>query len=253
MLQERCVPKLPASPVQARTKLDFSSGPSRKAKHFLSQRGPNYRTKLEPEQTKLGIPEGTPLDEAIHLAQGSDPIAFEYTYRLHCSRVYALCLRFARDPGEAEDLTQKAFLQLFREIHTFRGESAFSSWLCRLTANVAFMSFRKKKLATELLESPTETDDETRSTGHEIGVVHLRLSGLFDRINLQAAIEQLPEGYKANFLLHDGHGYEQHEIAKIFGCQSGTPSHNCTKRTSDSVRSCAAEALAANEPTVDGL
>ena len=100
MLQERCVPKLPASPVQARTKLGFTSGPSRKAKHFLSQRGLNYRTKPDPEQTKLGKPEGTSLDEAIHLAQGGDAIAFEYIYRLHCRRVYALCLRLARDPGK---------------------------------------------------------------------------------------------------------------------------------------------------------
>jgi RNA polymerase sigma-70 factor (ECF subfamily) len=55
----------------------------------------------------------------------------------------------ARDPAEAEDLTQEAFLQLFRKIHTFRGESAFSSWLYRLTANVALMSFREKKLTTD--------------------------------------------------------------------------------------------------------
>jgi RNA polymerase sigma-70 factor (ECF subfamily) len=153
--------------------------------------------------------------------------------------VYALCLRLARDPVEAEDLTQEAFLQLFRKIHTFRGESAFSSWLYRLTANVAFMSFRKKKLATNSLESPGETDDETRSTGHEIGVIDSRLNGLFDRINLQAAIDQLPEGYRAMFLLHDVQGYEHHEIAKILGCSVGNSKsqlHKARKRLREELR-----------------
>jgi RNA polymerase sigma-70 factor (ECF subfamily) len=89
------------------------------------------------------------------MAQGGDAAAFEYIYRRHSRRMYALCLRLARNPVEAEDLTQEAFLKLFLNIHTFRGESAFSSWLYRLTANVAFMSFRKKKLATDSLESPS--------------------------------------------------------------------------------------------------
>jgi DNA-directed RNA polymerase specialized sigma24 family protein len=71
------------------------------------------------------------LKEAIRLAQQGDAAAFETIYQLHCRRVYALCLRMVGDPTEAEDLTQEAFLQLFRKIHTFRGESAFSSWLHR--------------------------------------------------------------------------------------------------------------------------
>jgi RNA polymerase sigma-70 factor (ECF subfamily) len=180
---------------------------------FSSQRGP--------EETRPQKSQGTSLDQAIRLAQGGDAVAFEYIYRLHSRRAYSLCVRPARESVEAEDLTQEAFVQLFRKIHTFRGESAFSSWFYRLTANVALMSFRKKKLATVSLENPGETDDESRSTGHEIGVVDLQLNGLFDRINLQAAIEQLPEGYKAMFLLHDLHGYNHKEIARICGCSVG--------------------------------
>jgi len=154
------------------------------------------------------------------MAQRGDAIAFEPIYRLHSRRVYSLYLRLVRDPAEAEDLTQEAFVQLFRKIHTFRGESAFSSWLCRLTANVAFMSFRKKRLATNSVESAAETDDESTSTGNEVAVSDLRLSG-FDRTNLQTAIEQLPSGYKEMFILHDVHGYEHHEIAKILGRSVG--------------------------------
>jgi len=176
-------------------------------------------TRREPEQTSLGNPSS--LDQTIRLAQRGDETAFESIYRRHSRRVYALCLRLARNHAEAEDLTQEAFLQLFRKIHTFRGESAFYSWLYRLTANVALMSFRKKKLPTDSLENPAETEDESGSARHEIGVADLQLSGLFDRINLEAAIEQLPEGYKVMFLLHDVLGYEHHEIAKIVGCSVG--------------------------------
>ena len=169
----------------------------------------------------------------MRLAQRGDEAAFEVIYRRHSRRVYALCLRLARDPVEAEDLKQEAFLQLFRKIGTFRGESAFSSWLYRLTANVAFMSFRKKKLATDSLESPIAGDDETCSAGHEIGVFDLRLRGLFDRINLEAAIERLPEGYKAMFLLHDVYGYDHNVIATIRGCSVGNSKsqlHKARKR-----------------------
>jgi len=236
MLQEHRAPTIPASPAKA---LGFASGPSRQARHLSSHRGPNDTTKLEPEQTRLRKPQGSSLDQTIRLAQEGDASAFEHIYRLHCRRVYSLCLRLARDPVEAEDLTQEAFLQLFRKIHTFRGESAFSSWLYRLTANVALMSFRKKKLATDSLESPAETDDESGSTRHEIGVIDLRLSGLFDRINLQAAIEQLPEGYKAMFLLHDVYGYDHNAIAKMRGCSVGNSKsqlHKARKRLREDLR-----------------
>ena len=213
MLREYCAPTIPASSV--------------------------LRTKPEPEQTRPRNSQGSSLNETIRLAQEGDAVAFDSIYRLHCRRVYALCLRIARDPVEAEDLTQEAFLQLFRKIHTFRGESAFSSWLYRLTANVVFMKFRKKKLTTDSLESPNESDDESRSIGHEIAVIDLRLSGLFDRINLQDAIEQLPKGYKAMFLLHDVYGYDHNAIAKMRGCSVGNSKsqlHKARKRLREELR-----------------
>jgi RNA polymerase sigma-70 factor, ECF subfamily len=236
MLQEHRAPIFPAEPANA---LGFASGRSRQAKHFSSQGGPNYRTKPEPEQTTLRKPQGSSLDQAIRLAQAGDAVAFEHIYRLHSRQVYSLCQRMARDPVEAEDLTQEAFLQLFRKIHTFRGESAFSSWLYRLTANVVLMAFRKKKLATDWIESPAKTDDESGSTRHEIAAIDLQLSGLFDRINLQAAIEQLPEGYKAMFLLHDVYGYDHKAIAKMRGCSVGNTKsqlHKARKRLREELR-----------------
>ena len=85
-----------------------------------------------------------PEAEAIRLAQQGDAAAFERLYRLHNRRVYSLCLRMVSNTAEAEDLTQEAFLQLFRKIATFRGESAFSTWLHRLAVNVVLMKLRKK-------------------------------------------------------------------------------------------------------------
>ena len=104
-------------------------------------------------ELKAHKPDSASLSETIRLAQQGDAAAFELIYRLHCGRVYALCLRMLREPVEAEDLAQDVFLQLFRKIHTFRGESAFSSWLHRLTANLVLMRLRRKRpMSTSLDE-----------------------------------------------------------------------------------------------------
>jgi len=159
--------------------------------------------------------------EAIRLAQQGDAAAFERIYRLHSRRVFALCLRMVGNTTEAEDLTQEAFLQLFRKIHTFRGESAFSTWLHRLSVNVVLMRLRKKSLPETSLEETTEPDEETGGPRKEVGGPDLLLSGSIDRVNLQRAIEQLPPGYKTVFVLHDIQGYEHNEIAEIMGCSIG--------------------------------
>jgi len=173
------------------------------------------------------------LQEAVRLAQQGDATAFETIYELHSRRVYALCLRMTGDPVEAEDLTQEAFLQLFRKIHTFRGEAAFSSWLHRLTANIVLMRLRKKRPAALSLDEMTRADDDTGHFHFETGAPDLRLTGLFDRVNIHAALEQLPQGYKSMFLLHDVHGYEHNEIASMLGCSVGNSKsqlHKARKR-----------------------
>ena len=161
-----------------------------------------------------------PESESIRLAQQGDAAAFERLYRLHSRRVYALCLRMVGNTAEAEDLTQEAFLQLFRKISTFRGESAFSTWLHRLAVNVVLMRLRKKSGTEASLEEITEPDEEG-SARRDFGTPDLRLSGSIDRVNLQRAVEQLPPGYKAIFVLHDVQGYEHNEIAEIMGCSIG--------------------------------
>jgi RNA polymerase sigma-70 factor (ECF subfamily) len=173
------------------------------------------------------------LKETIRLAQQGNAAAFETIYEMHSRRVYSLCLRMIGDPAEAEDLTQEAFLQVFRKIHTFRGESAFASWLHRLTANIVLMRFRKKRPVPVSLDEMIRPDDEKDRPTFEIGAPDLRLTGLFDRVNLRAALEQLPDGYKSMFLLHDLHGYEHKEIATMLGCSVGNSKsqlHKARKR-----------------------
>ncbi len=162
-----------------------------------------------------------PEADAIRLAQQGDTAAFERIYRLHNRRVYALCLRMVGNTAEAEDLTQEAFLQLFRKIHTFRGDSAFSTWLHRLSVNVVLMKLRKKTLPETSLEETVEPDEETGGARKDVGGPDLLLTGSLDRVNLQRAVDQLPPGYRAAFVLHDIQGYEHNEIAEIMGCSIG--------------------------------
>src|SRR5271155_2319048 len=159
--------------------------------------------------------------EAIRRAQSGDAPAFEFLYQMHNRRVYALCLRMVGNPADAEDLMQEAFLQLFRKIATFRGESAFSTWLHRMTVNVVLMRLRKKSLPTDSLEETMEPDAESSGPKRDVGAPDLRLSGAVDRVNLERSIEKLPPGYRSVFVLHDVQGYEHNEIAGIMGCSVG--------------------------------
>jgi len=159
--------------------------------------------------------------DVVRLAQQGDAAAFERIYRLHSRKVYTLCLRMVGDKTDAEDLTQDVFLQLFRKINTFRGESAFSTWLHRMSVNIVLMRFRKKPRADQSLEAIVNPEDEPGSPPKEFGAPDLRLNGVVDRITLETLINELPPGYKRMFILHDVQGYNHDEIAGIFGCTAG--------------------------------
>ena len=166
-------------------------------------------------------PQGDRLSEAeaIERAQQGDAEAFEVLYNLHKRRVYSLCLRMTANTAEAEDLAQEAFLQLFRKIGTFRGESAFSTWLHRMAVNVVLMRLRKKGLPVVPLEDTFETEEEAPKK--ELGAPDAVLAGSIDRLQLQRAVDALPPGYRMIFVLHDVEGYEHNEIAGIVGCSIG--------------------------------
>ena len=158
--------------------------------------------------------------EAIERAKQGDAWAFQQLYDKHKRRVYSLCLRMTANTAEAEDLTQEAFLQLYRKIATFRGESAFSTWLHRLSVNVVLMHLRKKSLPVVSLEETTQGGEED-APKKDFGAEDLALAGSIDRLQLQKAVDDLPPGYRTIFVLHDIEGYEHNEIAGIVGCSIG--------------------------------
>ena len=197
----------------------------------LRVRATRMKTVLEQEQ--LHKIDHASVCEAIRLAQQGHGSAFELLYGLHCKRVYALCLRMVGIASEAEELTQEVFMQVFRKINTFRGESAFSTWLHRLTMNLVLMHLRKKRLTSTLLKGMNATDEETAGTRLELPAVDLRLAGLFDRLDLQMAVDRLPKGCKKVFLLHDVQGYQHNEIAKLLAISIGASKsqlHKARKR-----------------------
>lgn len=157
--------------------------------------------------------------ELIARAQHGDEEAFAALFEAHKRRVYSLCLRMTGDTAEAEDLSQEAFLQLFRKISTFRGESAFSTWLHRMVVNVVLMHLRKKGLQQVSLDEVDNSQDEP--VKREYGDDDKRLLHSIDRITLSRAIEGLPPGYRAVLVLHDIEGYEHNEIAQILNCSVG--------------------------------
>jgi RNA polymerase sigma-70 factor, ECF subfamily len=112
-------------------------------------------------------------------------------------------------------------MQLFRKLNTFRGESAFSTWLYRLTVNLGLMRLRKKSPPTISIDATADQNDDADSTNLDVGAPDLRLEGLIDRVRLERCIEQLPAGYRAIFVLHDVQGYQHTEIAEIVGRSVG--------------------------------
>jgi len=146
-------------------------------------------------------------------------VAFDQIYRDYSGFVRSLCLRMLRDPVDAEDATQDAFLRVLLKLHTFRGESALSSWLYRLTTNLVLMQFRKN------IHEHISLDDlgsDNKSVRLELGRPDLQLNGVLHRIDLQAALEQLPKGYQAASVLYDIHGFDHREIAQMCGYSVGS-------------------------------
>lgn len=161
---------------------------------------------------------GTQTDLSLAQAAGwGDMSAFEELYNRHHRRVYSLCLRMLQNPVEAEDLTQEVFIQLYRKIGSFRGDSAFTTWLHRMTVNQVLMHFRKRSVKFEKTTEEGETPVQMVS-----GTENPNKMRIVDKIALDSAIEQLPPGYRSVFVLHDIEGYEHEEIAKLLSCSVGT-------------------------------
>jgi len=159
-------------------------------------------------------------DKILQRARTGDHQAFAQLYFQHKRRIYSLCLRMVGNVAEAEDLTQEAFLQLYRKIETFRGDSSFVTWMHRLAVNVVLMHLRKKGLSLISLDEAMEPHADD-SPGRSFGEQDQTLVGAIDRLLLQNAVADLPAGYRMVFILHDIEGYEHNEIASMLDCSIG--------------------------------
>jgi len=177
---------------------------------------PRWPTNKEVEQLTA---ENKPIsDHALARAAGlGDMQSFEELYDRHNRRVYSLCLRMTQNTAEAEDLAQEAFIQLFRKIGSFRGDSAFTTWLHRLTVNQVLMHFRKRSVKMERTTEEGETPVQIVR-----GTENPNAMPVLDRIALDRALAQLPPGYRTVFVLHDVEGHDHEEIAKFLGIAVGT-------------------------------
>jgi len=156
----------------------------------------------------------------VQRAQRGDEQAFATLYQLHNKRVYSVCLRMTKDVAEAEDLAQEAFIQVFRNLNSFRGDSAFATWLYRVAVNTVLMKLRRRK-SPPLLSLDEPVSSHSASLKREIGKDDLSLRGAIDRIALRRAIEELPGGARQIYELHEVEGYEHHEIAEQLQCSIG--------------------------------
>ena len=163
------------------------------------------------------IDRAAPDVELARLAALGNISAFEILYERYHRRTYSLCLRMTSSQTESEDLTQEVFIQLFRKVGSFRGESAFSTWLHRLTVNQVLMHFRRRSVKNEKTSEDGEIPEQIVP-----GTENQSKMPVLDRIALKRAIEQLPPGYKSAFVLHDVEGYEHEEVSKILGISVGT-------------------------------
>jgi RNA polymerase sigma-70 factor (ECF subfamily) len=145
---------------------------------------------------------------------------FEHVYHFYYRQVFLLCLRMTGNFEEAEDLTQQAFLQIYKKLDTFRGESSFYAWVHRLTVNVVLMRFRKRRLAKENSLEEFRGADSGWSACHSSKVLFSDTTMLLAnaRVDTNRALDRLPPRFRDVLVLHDLEGYKHMEISALLGC-----------------------------------
>ncbi len=169
------------------------------------------------ENEKPIITEETPDHDLTQMAADGSIEAFEMLYTKYHRRAFSLCLRMTNNVMEAEDLTQEAFIQLFRKVGSFRGDSAFTTWFHRLTVNQVLMYFRKRSVKNEKTTEDGELPEKVKSDK-----IFQSQTPILNRMDLKKAIAGLPPGYRAVFVLHDVEGFEHSEVADMLGISVGT-------------------------------
>jgi len=149
--------------------------------------------------------------EWVERARQADRSAFESLYRLHVDKIYGLCLRMTGNASEAEDCTQDAFIQAWRKLAKFRGDSAFSSWLHRIAVNAVLVRMRKSRREQDRIQAVTDISPAAKTVGD---------SGNLE--DLQKAVDELPAGARRVFVLHAVYGYSHDETSSMLGIAVGT-------------------------------
>lgn len=157
----------------------------------------------------------TPEPDLIKAAQSGDRGAFEALYHRHVGRIYALCLRLAADSGRAQELTQDVFVQAWRKLSTFRGDSSLASWLHRMAVNAALGQRRSQRRQDARMAFVSDLEESA-------AVAPPAPPGGAPAIDLERAIATLPPQARTVFVLHDIEGYQHAEIAACTGLAVGT-------------------------------
>jgi len=174
----------------------------------LSDPSTHGRSAAQPQVGRSSSGDG----DLVRRAAEGEVGAYEMLYRQHVGRVHALCLRMARDRSEAEELTQETFVRVWERLGSFRGESAFSTWLHRVTVNVVIAELRRRGRWRERF---------TAHEGEEVGVAEPAFSAGGD-LDLERAIAALSPQARLVFVLPDVEGYQHNEIAELTGLAVGT-------------------------------
>lgn len=158
--------------------------------------------------------------DLVRFAQAGDDDAFSDLHSKYAKRVFQICMRMVRNFSLAEDLTQETFLQVYRKLASFRGDSAFATWLHRLAVNTVLMHLRKRGLSLVSLDHMM-TDVPEERAGRSFGTRDLVQAGAIDRLTIDRAVATLAPGYRKVFLLHDVEGFNHDEIADQLNCTRG--------------------------------
>jgi RNA polymerase sigma-70 factor (ECF subfamily) len=168
------------------------------------------------------FPEGAPAARAAELqlverCRRGELGAFEEVYRQHAGRLYSLAVRMLGNPADAEDLLQEIFLSAHRKLESFRGDSALGTWLYRLAMNQILDYVRSRAArAGQLTDGLDDATVLADASGHRLA------DRAIDRIDLERALAELPEGCRAAFVLHDVEGLEHREVSDVLGIAEGT-------------------------------
>ena len=184
----------------------------------ISMLDTNCVSAFDADPPQLRVPR--PQSDLVTRAQAGDTQAFTEIYLLHQKRVLNICARMVHDLSLAEDLAQEAFVQLHRKLGSFRGDSAFTTWLHRITVNIVLMHLRKRVLPVVSLDEMMTNVPEERA-GREFGARDLVQAGVVDRLALKRAVDALAPGYRCVYILHDVEGFAHWEIAEMQNCSPG--------------------------------